>query len=187
MAPCQKKAILPAYLLPLLSRPVNQTGGPVMKKSLLSSLALVLALSSALVAGPTARAHDEAPAVPGAAPVVFFEIQVTDLAKAKAFYGQLFKWKFQELAGIPDFAMIQTGKGSIQGGLAKTADAGKGGPSTVVSMAVSDVAAAMKRAAELGAWVQMPAAEIHRGLTLGQVRDPDGNILGLVHEENHKH
>ena len=46
---------------------------------------------------------------------VHTELNTTDVGKAKEFYGQLFDWKLEDMAGGMDYTLIKTGDNSIGG------------------------------------------------------------------------
>ena len=67
-------------------------------------------------------------------PLDYIEISVTDLARAREFYGQAFGWRFNDYG--PDYAGIQAAEGDSEvGGLALGRAAGPGG---VVALLRSD-------------------------------------------------
>ena len=64
----------------------------------------------------------------------YIEISVTDLARAREFYGQAFGWRFNDYG--PEYAGIQTADGAGEvGGLGVGRDTGPGG---VVALLRSD-------------------------------------------------
>ena len=108
-------------------------------------------------------------------PVVHYEIRAQDPDKARTFYGQLFGWQFP--TGVePGYTYVETGvPGGIPGGIGR-AQSGNGHVTFFVG--VDDVAAALARAASLGATVVLPATSVP-GVTFGLFADPEGHVIGV--------
>ncbi len=119
--------------------------------------------------------------------VVHFEIHATDPEKLIAFYTGLFGWTFQKWEGPADYWMIRTGPDAepgINGGLVR-----RNGDAPAVLQTVNafvctvDVASAEKslaRALELGAAVALPVMAVPTVGWLCYVKDPDGNVFGMM-------
>ena len=84
-----------------------------------------------------------------AKPITYLELHTPDPAKAKAFYGQLFSWRFEDLQ-IPgvQYSMIKTG-GELQGGV-KTPDGPKAPTMWLAYLTVDDLDATVAKARSLG-------------------------------------
>jgi predicted enzyme related to lactoylglutathione lyase len=115
-------------------------------------------------------------------PVVHFEVVGKDGDKLQGYYSELFGWKLD--ADNPmNYALVEaeessTGK-SIPGGIAQGPE-GYGGHITFY-VEVPDVEAALQQAESLGGTSVMgPEAIMEGRLTLGQFRDPEGNLVGLT-------
>jgi predicted enzyme related to lactoylglutathione lyase len=111
-------------------------------------------------------------------PFVHVELNTTDVAKAKAFYGALFDWKLDEMA-MPDgaYTLISVGEGT-GGGMMKHPM--PGAPSTWLPyVLVDDLAAATDKAASLGAKVVKDATEVTGAGSFSIIMDPTGAVLGL--------
>jgi predicted enzyme related to lactoylglutathione lyase len=112
-------------------------------------------------------------------PFVHVELNTTDAAKAKAFYGSLFDWKLEDVQMGPGgtYTMIQVGEGT-GGGLMQHPM--PGAPSTWLAyVLVDDVAAATKKARALGATVAKDVTEIPGAGWFSIIVDPTGAALGL--------
>jgi predicted enzyme related to lactoylglutathione lyase len=114
----------------------------------------------------------------------WFEIHVTDLDRATAFYGKVFGWTFEPLSdsAIGDYLVITTRSGAAAGGgLARTAGrTPPGGASTVVYLQVGDIDAGIESALAAGGSIHRPKGDIggaHGYFAI--VRDPEGNHIGL--------
>ena len=84
---------------------------------------------------------------------VHVELSTTDVAKAKDFYGKLFKWELEDvpMGGEDTYTMIKVGEGT-GGGLMKQMM--PGAPSAWLAyVQVDDIEAATKKAKSLGAKV----------------------------------
>lgn len=120
-------------------------------------------------------------------PVIWFEIYVQDMARAKAFYETLLQRTLEKLS-TPDsleagiemwaFPMDSTASGA-SGALAKMEGCGSGGGGTLVYFGCDDCAVDAQRAAEAGGSLfraKMPIAEYGH---IALVHDTEGNLIGL--------
>jgi uncharacterized protein len=111
-------------------------------------------------------------------PFVHVELNTTDVAKAKAFYGKLFDWKMEDIP-MPDFTYttISVGEGT-GGGLLKNPMPGV--PSFWLAyVLVDDINAATQKAKSLGAEVVKEVTEVKDMGWLSIIKDPTGAGLGL--------
>jgi predicted enzyme related to lactoylglutathione lyase len=111
-------------------------------------------------------------------PFVHVELNTTDVAKAKAFYGKLFDWKMQDIP-MPDFTytMVDVGEGT-GGGLMKNPMPGV--PSFWLAyVLVDDINAATQKAKLLGATIVKDVTEVKDMGWLSIIMDPTGAGLGL--------
>jgi len=112
-------------------------------------------------------------------PFVHVELNTTDVAKAKKFYGELFAWKLkdEEMGPMGTYTMIDPGNGT-GGGIMKQMI--PGAPSSWLGyVEVEDVAKATKKAQSLGAKVMTGPKDIEGAGTLSIIVDPTGAALGL--------
>jgi hypothetical protein len=122
-------------------------------------------------------------------PVVHFEIVGRDYDTLERFYSTLFGWKLDRNNPV-GYGMISrednlnaAGIGIGGGIMAATGDmAGYPGHSTWY-VEVPDVEAALARSEQLGGTRVMGPAPVPGGPTLGQFRDPEGHLVGLVQAE----
>jgi uncharacterized protein len=111
-------------------------------------------------------------------PFVHVELNTTDVAKAKAFYGKLFAWKLEdvEMAGM-GYTMIKVGEGT-GGGIMKHPV--PGAPSAWLAyVQVDDIGAATQKAKSLGATVMRDVTEVMGAGWFSIIIDPTGAALGL--------
>ncbi|MBX3471211.1 MAG: VOC family protein [Planctomycetes bacterium] len=122
-------------------------------------------------------ATTETATTPQVGSIVHIEFTTPDLAKAKAFYGELFGWEFQPFQ--PTEWYFQTPKGwgpcgcVIQGPAA-------GDARTMLYVNVDDIPATLARALDLGAKTIKDKTEIPGGHGwFAQLQAPDGNVWGI--------
>jgi predicted enzyme related to lactoylglutathione lyase len=111
-------------------------------------------------------------------PFVHVELNTTDVAQAKSFYGKLFDWKLKDtsMAGGA-YTMIEVGEGT-GGGLMKHPI--QGAPSMWLAyVKVDDVKAATAKAKSLGATVLKDVTEVPGMGWFSLVSDPTGAAFGL--------
>lgn len=119
-------------------------------------------------------------AVPADA-AVWFEIPVTDLGKAKAFYTAVLKTGFTDQNDGPNPMAIfdySAAPDGVSGHLYPGKPAPPGTGNTVHLAVMDDVESAMKRVEAAGGKVVSPVIEIPAGRFV-YCMDPDGNSVGI--------
>jgi predicted enzyme related to lactoylglutathione lyase len=117
-------------------------------------------------------------------PVVHFEVIGTDGEKLQSYYSELFDWDID--ANNPMKYGIVKGEdnpadmGSIGGGIASGPDGYEGHVTFYVG--VPDIEAALQKAEELGGTRIMGPEKIMDQVELGQFKDPEGHLIGLVRD-----
>lgn len=118
--------------------------------------------------------------------VVHFEIHATSPAKVMEFYSSLFGWKFSQWGGM-DYWMIETGSSDqpgIDGGLLPRQGPGpaemQSVNSYVCTVQVASVDDTLAKAGSLGAVTAVPKMPIPTIGWLAYLKDPDGNIFGVM-------
>jgi uncharacterized protein len=111
-------------------------------------------------------------------PFVHVELNTTDVAKAKAFYGKLFDWKLEDMPmGDGTYTMVKVGEGT-GGGLMKHPV--PGAPSAWLAyVQVDDLKTATNKAKSLGAKVMKEETEVMGAGKFSIIVDPTGAALGL--------
>jgi predicted enzyme related to lactoylglutathione lyase len=113
-------------------------------------------------------------------PFVHVELNTTDVAKAKAFYGALFGWKFEDLAAGPTggpYTLIQVGEGT-GGGMQKHPIPNS--PSAWLPyVLVDDIKKATDKARSLGAQILADGVEVSGRGTFSAFVDPTGAPLAI--------
>jgi len=111
-------------------------------------------------------------------PFVHIELNTTDVAKAKAFYGKLFDWQLEDVPmGDDTYTMVKVGEGT-GGGLLKQPV--PGAPSLWLAyVQVDNLKAATSKAKTLGAKVMNEEIEVMGAGKFSIIVDPTGAVLGL--------
>ena len=110
---------------------------------------------------------------------VHVELNTTDVAKAKAFYGKLFQWKLEDMpmGDGTDYTMIGVDKGT-GGGIMKHPM--PGAPSAWLAyVQVDDIKDSTQKAKSLGAHIIKDVTEVMGMGWLSIISDPTGAMLGL--------
>ena len=111
-------------------------------------------------------------------PFVHVELNTSDVAKAKAFYGALFNWKLEDVPmGEGSYTMIDVGDGT-GGGMMKSPMPDN--PSAWLAYVdVDDVTDATEKAKSLGATICKEVTEIPGYGSFSIIADPTGAVLAL--------
>jgi uncharacterized protein len=109
---------------------------------------------------------------------VHVELNTTDVAKAKGFYGRLFEWTLEDVPmGDGTYTMIKVGQGTA-GGIMKHPM--PGAPSAWLAyVLVDDIHAATDKAKSLGAKIITDVTEVMGMGWLSILIDPTGAALGM--------
>jgi predicted enzyme related to lactoylglutathione lyase len=111
-------------------------------------------------------------------PVVHFELMGTDREALGRFYAELFGWHVENVAE-PPYAVIDTHAGTgINGGIGSVE--GSTPQYVAVYAATDDINATFDAAVSGGAEVLMPVTEVPGVVTLALLRDPQGNVFGMI-------
>jgi uncharacterized protein len=119
--------------------------------------------------------------------VVHFEVVGKDGEKLQEYYGQLFGWNID--ANNPmQYGMVDakgnktvSGDTGIGGGVGQGPDGYDGHVTFYV--AVPDVEEALQKAESLGGTRVMGPEKIMDMVELGQFKDPEGNLIGIVKDQ----
>lgn len=117
-------------------------------------------------------------------PIVWFEIYVKDLARAKRFYESVFKTTLTTMSStVPDLEMLafpsdMTSTGAA-GALCKMKGMTPTGIGTLVYFHCDDCAVEAARVQEFGGRVERPKESIGEYGNIALVIDSEGNMIGL--------
>lgn len=110
--------------------------------------------------------------------IVHLEIPAPDMAKAKQFYGDVFKWSFSDMG--PEYVMFKTGEGDgiTGGGFDAKMEASDKGVNLYIQ--VEDIPGALKAIAKSGGSVLAEKTKISDEHGFYAIfKDPNGNRLGV--------
>ena len=114
--------------------------------------------------------------------VVWFEIYVQDMDRAKTFYESVFQVKLEKLAA-PVVEMwnfpVQAKQTGTSGSLVHIKGVPSGGNSTIVYFACTDCAVEEARAVKFGGKIQKGKMPIGENGFVSLVQDTEGNVIGL--------
>ena len=125
---------------------------------------------------------------------VHFEIHAGNPDRIRAFYETVLGWRFQEVPG-QQYWLVLTGDGDPLAGIPDSSPginggmlARRGGPPAegqpvnafVVTVDVPDCDASVQRSVAEGGSLAVPAVDMPGVGRLAYVKDPDGNLLGLL-------
>lgn len=111
-------------------------------------------------------------------PFVHCELATQDLAKAKAFYGRLFDWKFDDMPMEQgSYTLIGVGEGT--GGGMMQHPMPEAPSMWMPYVLVADIRAATTKARDLGAGVLRDVTEVPDMGWLSILVDPTGATIGL--------
>ena len=117
------------------------------------------------------------------------DLATTDAAGAKAFYGELFGWSFEDLATDmgPVYSMAKLKGHNVAGLSQMSPDMQEQGIPSVWSSYInhSDVDAAVTKAVEAGGTVMMPAMDVMDAGRMAFIQDPTGAAVGVWQPKNH--
>lgn len=108
--------------------------------------------------------------------ITHIDIPVSDMGRAKEFYGTLFGWKIEEIPGFEDYPMWQAPNKISGGGLAPR-DESFTQPRSYVE--VDSIAETLEKAKAIGGTVVMEKSPIDDSSWWAAFTDPDGNTIGL--------
>lgn len=115
-------------------------------------------------------------------PVIWFEIYVDDMARAKGFYERMLAVELQKLDS-PELEMwafpMQENAPGAAGALSKMEGLKPGGTGTLVYFSCEDCAVEARRAAEAGGRIVRDKFPIGPYGYIALVSDTEGNVIGL--------
>jgi predicted enzyme related to lactoylglutathione lyase len=116
-------------------------------------------------------------------PVVHFEVIGKDAGALHGFYARLFDWRMQADNEMGYGLVSRGGNTNAEGvGIGGGVGAGPDGYEGHVTfyVAVDDIEAALQKAESLGGTRVMGPEKIMDMVELGQFKDPEGHVIGVV-------
>jgi len=113
--------------------------------------------------------------------VVHFEVVGKDGDKLQSYYGELFGWNINSDNPM-NYGMVDPKDNKTADGNVGQGPEGYGGHVTFY-VAVPDVEEALQKAESLGGKRVMGPEEIMGMVVLGQFTDPEGNLVGVVKDQ----
>jgi predicted enzyme related to lactoylglutathione lyase len=113
-------------------------------------------------------------------PVVHFEIRAREPDRLRTFYAELFNWQIESREGMP-VAFIGAGEGGPEQGVGG-AIVPSAAPGFSIYVQVADLKESLRKAEELGGAAAAQPLDVPGGPTIAQIRDPEGNLVGLVQQ-----
>ena len=110
-------------------------------------------------------------------PLCHFEFMTNDSAKAKAFYGDVFDWQFDETS-LPGYTLINAGSEPTGGLFPRPPETPN--PCLNVYFMVDDIDATLDKATERGASVIAEKTTIPHVGEFAMFTDPDGISVGIL-------
>jgi predicted enzyme related to lactoylglutathione lyase len=118
---------------------------------------------------------------------IHFEIHASDPERVQAFYRTLFGWQFQSWGGPVEYWVITTGdvaQPGINGGLVRRRGPapaeGQAVNAFICTVDVSDLDATLASLPAAGGTLALPRMAVPGVGWLAYIKDPDGNILGIM-------
>ncbi len=148
---------------------------------------VAIALAATLQTGPATAAPSLPPLVdpptglniPGK--FIWFDLVTADPVAARTFYGKVFGWSFQAVAGGNDYSVISADSRPIGGVFQPVAARAPAGTRWLSFASVGDMTVVLERLERLGFMKLLPATTVPGRGQQAIVRDPQGAILGLMH------
>ncbi len=114
-------------------------------------------------------------------PFVHVELSTNNLPKAKAFYGDLFNWKLEDMPmDEGSYTLIKVGEEGTGGGMMTNPNPVPGATSAWLPyVLVDDVAAVTKKAKSLGATVMKDVTAVKDMGSFSILVDPTGATIAL--------
>ena len=109
-------------------------------------------------------------------PVIHAEIRSQDPDATRAFFAELFGWRYSDGA-FPGYTFVDSG---VEGALPTAIGPLQGGADAVLFfIGVDDVEATLARAEQLGGETIQPAQQVP-GVTFGVFADAQGHVVGVA-------
>jgi predicted enzyme related to lactoylglutathione lyase len=122
---------------------------------------------------------------------IHFEIHASDPERVQAFHRTLFGWQFQAWNGPVEYWVITTGDAAqpgINGGMVRrrgpAPEEGQAVNAFVCTVDVADLDATLRALSGAGGTLALPKMAVPGVGWLAYVKDPDGNLCGLMQADS---
>jgi hypothetical protein len=116
--------------------------------------------------------------------IVYFDIPVDDIERAKNFYAKLFDWKIEKVPGPFEHYFIETttlsGEAGLSGGMGKRDAPGQGITNFIEVPSVDEY---LGKVEKFGCKVLEPKTAVPRGGYYATFVDSENNTIGLWEED----
>jgi uncharacterized protein len=113
-------------------------------------------------------------------PVVHAEIRSSDPDATRAFFGELFGWKYPQEGAFPGYSFVDTGvPNALFTAIGPPQDHGD---LVTFFVGVTDMAKSVDDAVRLGGSVVQQPAKVP-GVTFALIADPKGHVVGLAAQD----
>ncbi len=108
------------------------------------------------------------------------ELMTTDPAAARAFYGTLFGWTYEDGMSDEPYSILSVGKTEQGGIMPMPPEAAQMPPNWGAYVAVDDVDASARQAEELGGKILLEPRDIPHVGRFCVISDPQGAVLSMI-------
>ena len=109
--------------------------------------------------------------------ITHIELPSDDSERAQTFYSELFGWPMQQVEGMPDYTMFQSGPGEFGGAIGKR---GVSAPDRMrLYVEVESLEASVAKVTELGGSVAVEITDVPGQGRYAAIVDTEGNEIGL--------
>ena len=117
---------------------------------------------------------------------IWFDLATTELDKQKAFYGNVFGWKFRKVSSTEDmYTLASNGKADVAGMFSfKPREGASGGALWIGLMSTGDPAKAASIVANNGGSIHTKPKELAKRGTYAILRDAEGALFGVLKSDS---
>ncbi|NSW52990.1 MAG: VOC family protein [Anaerolineae bacterium] len=116
--------------------------------------------------------------------VIHFEIHATEPKILVDFYTNLFGWKISQWEGPMEYYLVDSGEAALGGAIQRRPEGTPPGDhpvnAFVCTVEVEDLEAMLGKSTALGASIQLPKMPVPGIGWMAYIKDPDGNLLGMM-------
>ncbi len=109
--------------------------------------------------------------------ITHIDLPSDDLARAKAFYAELFGWKIAQVPEFPDYEMFQSGPGDMGGGIGVRGETAPDKPRVYIT--VDSIEEALIKVERLGGNVVVEKTQVPGMGWYAAINDSEGSEIGI--------